>query len=132
MLARFYRWVLMSAYKIVGKKGRTKDWVKWPVPRWEHFGDSWLLPALQLPFEYIWLDGGAWWAAVYGVAQSWTRLKQLRRRRRRRRLVFTVWITILFPKESCLLNYLSRHMCSFKPENVSYLSSFRDKKLRNS
>ena len=23
------------------------------------------------------MDGGAWWAAVYGVAQSWTRLKQL-------------------------------------------------------
>ena len=22
-------------------------------------------------------DGGAWWAVVYGVAQSWTRLKQL-------------------------------------------------------
>ena len=22
-------------------------------------------------------DWGAWWAAVYGVAQSWTRLKQL-------------------------------------------------------
>ena len=22
-------------------------------------------------------DGGAWWASVYGVAQSWTRLKQL-------------------------------------------------------
>ena len=22
-------------------------------------------------------DGGAWWAGVYGVAQSWTRLKQL-------------------------------------------------------
>ena len=22
-------------------------------------------------------DGGAWWAAVYGVAHSWTRLKQL-------------------------------------------------------
>ena len=22
-------------------------------------------------------DGGAWWAAVYGVAQRWTRLKQL-------------------------------------------------------
>ena len=22
-------------------------------------------------------DGGAWWAAVYGVAQSWTRLKHL-------------------------------------------------------
>ena len=22
-------------------------------------------------------DGGAWWAAVYGIAQSWTRLTQL-------------------------------------------------------
>ena len=22
-------------------------------------------------------DGGAWWAVVYGVAQSWTRLKRL-------------------------------------------------------
>ena len=22
-------------------------------------------------------DGGAWWAAVHGVAQSWTRLKRL-------------------------------------------------------
>ena len=22
-------------------------------------------------------EGGAWWAAIYGVAQSWTRLKQL-------------------------------------------------------
>ena len=33
-------------------------------------------------------DGGAWWAAVYGVAQSRTRLKRLRRRRRRRRRYF--------------------------------------------
>ena len=24
-------------------------------------------------------DGGAWWAPIYGVTQSWTRLKQLRR-----------------------------------------------------
>ena len=23
-------------------------------------------------------DGGAWWAAVYGVTQNWTQLKQLR------------------------------------------------------
>ena len=23
------------------------------------------------------MDGGAWWAAVYGVAQSWTRMKRL-------------------------------------------------------
>ena len=33
------------------------------------------------PFQYSFLenprDGGAWWAAVYGVAQSQTRLKRL-------------------------------------------------------
>ena len=23
------------------------------------------------------MDGGAWWYAIYGVAQSWTRLKRL-------------------------------------------------------
>ena len=33
------------------------------------------------PLQYSCLenpvDGGAWWAAVYGVTQSWTRLKRL-------------------------------------------------------
>ena len=33
------------------------------------------------PLQYSCLEnprnGGAWWAAVYGVAQSWTRLKRL-------------------------------------------------------
>ena len=33
------------------------------------------------PLQYSCLenprDGGAWWAAIYGVAQSWTRLKRL-------------------------------------------------------
>ena len=33
------------------------------------------------PLQYSCLenprDGGAWWAAVYGAAQSWTRLKRL-------------------------------------------------------
>ena len=33
------------------------------------------------PLQYSYLanpmDGGAWWAAVSGVAQSWTRLKRL-------------------------------------------------------
>ena len=35
------------------------------------------------PLQRSWLenprDGGAWWATVYGVAQSWTRLKRARR-----------------------------------------------------
>ena len=33
------------------------------------------------PLQYSCLehprDGGAWWAAVYGVTQNWTRLKRL-------------------------------------------------------
>ena len=33
------------------------------------------------PLQYSCLEnhryGGAWWASVYGVAQSWTRLKRL-------------------------------------------------------
>ena len=33
------------------------------------------------PLQYSYLenpmDGGAWWAAIYGVAQSWTQLKRL-------------------------------------------------------
>ena len=33
-------------------------------------------PVQCICLENPW-DGGAWWAAVYGVAQSWTRLKQL-------------------------------------------------------
>ena len=27
----------------------------------------------------ICMDGGAWWAAVHGVAKSWTRLRRLTR-----------------------------------------------------
>ena len=33
-------------------------------------------------------DGGAWWAAVYGVAQSWTRLKRLSSSREQQSLYF--------------------------------------------
>ena len=32
-------------------------------------------------------DGGAWWAAVYGVTQSWTRLKRLRSSSRSRLVI---------------------------------------------
>ena len=39
---------------------------------WEGNGDPLQCSCLENP-----RDGGAWWAAVYGVAQSWTRLKRL-------------------------------------------------------
>ena len=37
-----------------------------------HWRRKWVCSCLENP-----RDGGAWWAAVYGVAQSWTRLKWL-------------------------------------------------------
>ena len=48
---------------------------------WLHFSLSYIGEGngnpLQCPCLENPRDGGAWWAAVYGVAQSWTRLKQL-------------------------------------------------------
>ena len=34
-------------------------------------------------------DGGAWWAAVYGVAQSRTRLKRLKQQQQQQHKVYT-------------------------------------------
>ena len=46
-----------------------------------HFSLSCIGEGNGNPLQYSCLenprDGGAWWAAVYGVAQSWTRLKRL-------------------------------------------------------
>ena len=46
-----------------------------------HFSLSCIGEGNGSPFWYSCLenprDGGAWWAAIYGVAQSWTRLKRL-------------------------------------------------------
>ena len=46
-----------------------------------HFSLSCIGEGNGNPFQCSWLenpkDGGDWWAAVYGVAQSWTRLKRL-------------------------------------------------------
>ena len=61
-----------------------------PWGRWEsdtteqlhfYFSLSWIGEGNGNPLQCFCLenprDGGAWWAAVYGVAQSWTRLKWL-------------------------------------------------------
>ena len=46
-----------------------------------HFSLSFIGEGNGTPLQYSCLenprDGGAWWAAVYGVTQSWTRLKRL-------------------------------------------------------
>ena len=46
-----------------------------------HFSPSCIGGGNSNPLQYSCLenpmDGGAWWAAIYGVAQSWTQLKRL-------------------------------------------------------
>jgi len=46
-----------------------------------HFSLSGIGEGNGTPLQYSFLenpmDGGAWWAAVHGVAQSWTRLTRL-------------------------------------------------------
>ena len=41
-------------------------------------------------------DGGAWWAAVYGVAQSWTRLKRLS----------SMWTCVYIHVFVCMFGYI--------------------------
>ena len=52
------------------------DWVTllwlFTFVQWRRKGNLLQYSCLESPG-----DGGAWWAAVYGVAQGWTRLKQL-------------------------------------------------------
>ena len=51
------------------------DWTTWlslfTFMHWKGNGNPLQCSYLENP-----RDGGAWWAAVYGVAQSWTRLKR--------------------------------------------------------
>ena len=72
---------------------RSSDrWLCWRIPSWlpefhTHQATFWSLLASQVPagegdgtpLQYSCLEnplhGGAWWAAIYGVAHSWTRLK---------------------------------------------------------
>ena len=74
-----------------GKSHGQRSLVGWsPWDRWESDTTEWLPFHFSLsciregngnPLQYSCLedprDGRAWWAAVYGVAQSWARLKRL-------------------------------------------------------
>ena len=77
----------------LGKKRKHDDW--------------YILGSQRSCLENPW-DGGAWWAAIYGVAQSWTRLKRLSRSSR---------ITIL--TELMTLIYVPLHLppyCKMRTE----------------
>ena len=51
-------------------------------------------------------DGGAWWAAVYGVAQSRTRLKRLSNSRGRTRTRMWLSVIFYFPNTDPILEYV--------------------------
>ena len=61
------------------------SWGRWESDMTErlhfHFSLSWLGEGNGNPLQCSCLenprDGGAWWAAIYGVSQSWTWLKRL-------------------------------------------------------
>ena len=46
-------------------------------------------------------DGGAWWAAVYGVAQSRTRLKRLSSSSSSRTCKVNMWIPVIWNEKYC-------------------------------
>ena len=54
-------------------------------------------------------DGGAWWAVVYGVAQSWTRLKQLSSSSSSTR--HHLDITYILDISVCLLHARYKYIC---------------------
>ena len=66
-------------------------------------------------------DGGDWWAAVYGVAQSQTRLKELSsryhiRRESKCRIVRTV--APINSESMCKSFFCLSHMCMYTPKKV--------------
>ena len=74
--------------------------------------------------------GGAWWAAVYGVAQSWTRLKQLssssssRKAGRERGQLSTPVQIKCTPEGPCLL--FRENNCCKQRENIKHCLYFQD------
>ena len=61
-------------------------------------------------------DGGSWWAAVYGVAQSWTQLKQLSSSRSSSSSTIENWTWL------CPFSWWCRLGCLFEIRSVSGVS----------
>ena len=59
-------------------------------------------------------DGGAWWTAIYGVAQSQTRLKRLSSSSSSSRLLCTGTLWFAGWHQTNYLNFLSLSFCTYK------------------
>ena len=74
LLGKSHEWKsLVAAVHGVAKESDTNERLHF------HFSLSCIGEGNGNPLQYSCLenprDGGAWWAAIYGVVQSWTRLK---------------------------------------------------------
>ena len=74
-LSRVFSKTTVQKHQFFGAQSDTTEWLHF------HFLLSCIGEGNGNPLQCSWLensrDGGAWWAAIYGVAQSQTRLKQL-------------------------------------------------------
>ena len=81
----FYFFIFFLNFKIFNSYMRSQTWTPLPPPSPQHLSGSGISKLLGEgngnPLQCSCLenprDGGAWWTAVYGVAQSQTRLKWL-------------------------------------------------------
>ena len=76
------------------------------------------------------MDRGAWWAAVYGVAQGWTRLKQLSSSssRSKRALTVSTFLSVSFGrflKRICVVDCDSNGGPRFGPLFLKFKCYFR-------
>ena len=78
-----------------------------------HFSFSCIEEGNGNPLQYSCLenprDGGAWWAAIYGVAQSQTRLKQLSSSGSNRPGILLLLLTITFEDSNSLATKKENH-----------------------
>ena len=59
-------------------------------------------------------DGGAWWAAVYGVAQSWTQLRWLSSSSSSSRVIYLTLFKVISPNKSWMpFWYQKSHKCFY-------------------
>ena len=70
-------------------------------------------------------DGGAWWAAVYGVAQSRTRLKRLSSSQQHSKYTLQyILCTHIFSFTLSSINFMRQKMFVITEDNLASLSDF--------
>ena len=59
-------------------------------------------------------DRGAWWAAISGVAQSWTQLKRLSSSSSRKHIIRSLACSVFLPSVAALESLLGARPCALQ------------------